>query len=363
VGREGWSAVAFHAFFPSPTDRRNTSCRLAAVNGKPHPPSSAGVPLFWRVFATNAVVLVLAAVVLALSPATISFPVAVTEALVLVVGLTVMLAFNFALLRRAFSPLEALRVLMRGADPLRPGVRAPSDHATPELRAVIVTFNEMVERLEAERRESASRALAAQESERLRIAQELHDEVGQKLTAVMLQLDGLARADPAPAFVAAREGVRESLEEVRVIASRLRPEALDDLGLVSALVALTNSFERAGTMTVQRRIEKALPDLHPNADLVVYRVAQEALTNAVRHGGSDEARLVLRRVRGGVQLEVFDRGAGFDPEQLREGSGIRGMRERALLAGATLELESAPSRGTVVRLRLPADQVAQTTSS
>jgi two-component system sensor histidine kinase UhpB len=314
----------------------------------------AGMPLFWRVFATNAMVLTAAALVLALSPATVSFPVAVAEAAVLAVGLGAMLMLNFALLRRALSPLARLRALMRGADPLRPGTRADIGDATPELRAVTATFNEMVERLEAERRESASRALAAQEGERLRIAQELHDEVGQKLTAVMLQLDGLARAQRAGAVAEAREGVRESLDEVRTIARRLRPEALDDLGLPSALAALTNSLGRAAGMKIERRIDAGLPPLHPDEELVLYRVAQEALTNVLRHAGCREARLDLRRVEGAVQLEVADRGEGFDPLGVPEGAGIRGMRERALLAGAALEIESAEGMGTKVRLLLPA---------
>jgi two-component system, NarL family, sensor histidine kinase UhpB len=324
------------------------------VTGRPDVDRLARVPLFWRVFATNAVVLVAAAVVLVLSPATVSFPVALTEAMVLALGLTAMLALNFALLRRALSPLDALRTLMRGADPLRPGPRARVDGATPELRAVTETFNDMVERLEAERRESAGRALAAQEHERLRIARELHDEVGQKLTAVMLQLDALSRTESATPFVAAREGVRECLEDVRLIARRLRPEALDDLGLPSALAALTNSLERAGEIEIDRRIDKPLSSLHPDAELVVYRVAQEALTNVLRHADCPAARLELRRVEGGVELEVTDGGTGFDPGQVHESAGIRGMRERALLVGRTLEVQSRRGRGTTVTLRVPA---------
>jgi two-component system sensor histidine kinase UhpB len=312
------------------------------------------MPLFWRVFATNALVLALATAVLALSPATVSFPVAVTEAVVLALGLGAMLVLNVALLRRALSPLERLRALMRGADPLRPGARAPVDQAAPELRAVAETFNEMVARLEAERRDSAGRALAAQEGERLRIAQELHDEVGQKLTAVMLQLDGLTRSERGGALVEAREGVRESLEDVRLIARRLRPEALDDLGLTSALAALTNSLGRVGEVTIERRIASSLPPLHPDAELVVYRVAQEALTNALRHADCSALRLELRELEGGVQLEVADTGAGFDSRHVPEGAGIRGMRERALLAGGALEIESAPGAGTTVRLRVSA---------
>jgi len=312
------------------------------------------LPLFWRVFATNALVLAVATAALVLSPATVSFPVALAEAAVLAVGLSAMLALNFALLRRALSPLERLREFMRGADPLHPGKRAPIDDAVPELRAVTETFNEMVARLEAERRESAGRALAAQEDERLRIARELHDEVGQKLMAVMLELDGLSRQQEGPAFEDAREGVRETLEEVRLIARRLRPEALDHLGLPSALAALTNSLRGVGGVRIDRRIDRSLPALPSDVELVVYRVAQEALTNVVRHADSDQAWLVLRRVEGAVELEVVDAGDGFDAARVAEGAGIRGMRERALLVGAELEILSAPRAGTTVRLRCPA---------
>ena len=314
---------------------------------------AAGVPLFWRVFAINALVLAGATVTLALSPATVSSPVALAEVAVLVAGLTAMVGLNFALLRRALSPLERLRAFMRGADPLRPGVRAPVDDAVPELRAVTQTFNEMVERLEAERRESAGRALAAQEGERLRIAQELHDEVGQKLTAVMLQLEGLVRSGAGPAVEEAREGVRESLDDVRFIARRLRPEALDDLGLVSALAELTNSLRRASDVRIVRDIGGALPALAPDVELVVYRVAQEALTNVVRHADCDEARLRVRVLEEVVELEVRDAGSGFDPGEVGEGAGIRGMRERTVLVEGSLTVESAPGEGTVVRLTVP----------
>jgi two-component system sensor histidine kinase UhpB len=312
------------------------------------------LPLFWRVFVMNALVLAVATAVLVLSPATVSSPVALTEAIVLGLGLGAMLVLNYALLRRALSPLDRLRVFMRGVDPLRPGIRAPGDESVPELRAVTAGFNEMIARLESERRDSAGRALAAQEGERLRVARELHDEVGQKLTAVMLQLDTLSRRRDGPALEEAREGVREALEEVRFIARRLRPEALDHLGLVSALTALTNSFRGSTGVRIERRIDRSLPQLGSDAELVLYRVAQEALTNAVRHADSDEARLTLRRVTGGVELEVRDHGRGFEADVVGEGAGIRGMRERAMLVGAELEIGSAPGTGTTVTLRCSA---------
>jgi two-component system, NarL family, sensor histidine kinase UhpB len=320
------------------------------------------MPLFWRVFTTNALVLAMATAALALSPITVSFPVALTEAVVLGLGLAAMLALNFALLRRALSPLDRLQELMRGTDPLRPGTRAAVGDATPELRAVAETFNEMVARLEAERRESATRALAAQEDERLRIARELHDEVGQRLTAVMLQLDSLARVREGRLLEETREGVRESLDEVRVIARRLRPEALDHLGLPSALAALTNSLRGAGGVEVERHLDPLLPSIDPNVELVVYRVSQEALTNVVRHARCSRARLTLRRIANGVELEIADNGRGFHVNAVPEGAGIRGMRERALLVGGELEVVSAPGAGTTLTLRCPSQTGASSTS-
>jgi two-component system, NarL family, sensor histidine kinase UhpB len=314
------------------------------------------VSLLWKVFATNAAVLTVATLLLVISPATVSFPIALAELIVLVAGLTLMLALDLALLRRAFAPLRRLAATMRDVDPLRPGGRAPVVASDPEVTELTEAFNDMLDRVEFERRESARRALAAQEGERLRIARELHDEVGQVLTAVVLQLDGLQRTVGPPQqqdVGETREAVRGSLEEVRGIARRLRPEALDDLGLSSALAALTNEIARVSGLRVQRALSSDVESLSPEAELVVYRVVQEALTNAVRHGGARRASVALRADGAVVELEVRDDGSGFDVAAVPEGAGLRGMRERAVLVGARLELESSPGSGTTVRLRLP----------
>jgi two-component system sensor histidine kinase UhpB len=315
------------------------------------------MPLLWRVFVTNAAVLVAATLVLVLSPATVSFPVALAELVALAGGLTAMLALNLVLLRRAFGPLARLTRFMREVDPLQPGARAAIGPADREVAELALAFNEMIERLETERRESARTALAAQEGERSRIARELHDEVGQTLTAVMLGLERTARrADGAlrEEVAEAREAVRESLGDVREIARRLRPEALDDLGLVSALAALTNDVSRRTGLRIERRVTADLGALGPDDELVVYRVAQEALTNVARHSGARRAWMTLgSNGRGGVELTVRDDGDGFEVGAGDRGAGLRGMRERAVLIGATLELDSRRGRGTIVRLRLP----------
>jgi two-component system, NarL family, sensor histidine kinase UhpB len=295
---------------------------------------------------------VVATVALAVSPATVSFPLALTEAIVLTVGLFVSIVVNFLLLRWATRPLERLTHLMRRVDPLRPGSRLPVDEGTPELVKLGVAFNDMLARLELERRESARRALAAQESERRRLSRELHDEVGQALTGVLLELESATGESSSPHVTEAREGVRASLEAVRAIARHLRPVALDDLGLAAALRGLAVQVARSARFEVERRVESPLPKLSDEEELVVYRIAQEALTNAARHAHAEQVELRLGWRAGALELLVRDDGRGFDPARTAEGAGIRGMRERAVLVGAELWLEASPRWGTEVRLRL-----------
>jgi two-component system sensor histidine kinase UhpB len=309
------------------------------------------VSLFWRIFSLNAAGLVVAAALL-LGPVTVSTPVTPGEAVVVVAGLTALLVANAAVLRMGLAPLARLGGAMATADLLRPGARA-AVAGPAEAAALITTYNTMLDRLEAERATSAARALSAQEGERGRIARELHDEVGQSLTAVLLQLKRVA--DRAPGDLGAevrqaQEATRGSLDEIRRIAGRLRPGVLEELGLLSALRSLATEFTDHG-LSVRREVRGELPPLTGETELVVYRVAQEGLTNTVRHSGADRAELLLGPVADGVELVVRDNGGGVGGT--REGTGIRGMRERALLIGAALTLTTLPSGGTEVRLRVP----------
>jgi two-component system sensor histidine kinase UhpB len=315
-----------------------------------------GMSLATRVFLTNAAVLTAAVVALAVSPVTVSDPVALREGVVLVGALTALLLVNLVLFRRAFTPLVRLTDLMREVDLLAPGRRIPVDRGDVEVAELTLAFNEMLDRLEEERRQSAKRSLGAQEAERRRVAQELHDEVGQSLTAIVLQLDRLARLpadDVRGELGEAREAARASLEEVRQIAQRLRPEALDELGLGSALAALAERVASYGDLSVARRLERSLPPLSSEAEVVVYRVAQEALTNVLRHARASHAVLAVQGDAEGVILRVTDDGSGLDGT--RSGSGIRGMRERALLVGGALEVGTGPEGGAEVRLTVPVE--------
>jgi two-component system sensor histidine kinase UhpB len=331
-----------------------TRTRDRGSRGRPTRPT-----LFRRLFALYAAVLAVAATALVLAPVTVSVPTRLSELAVILFGVVAMLIAYRTLLRRALAPLQRLTDVMRQVDPLAPGQRVAMDEHDAEVAALAAAFNDMLDRIEGERRDSGRRALAAQEAERRRVARELHDEIGQQLTGLLLRSETLARRVPAelrPDVEEMREASRQAAEEVRVIARRLRPEALDELGLQSALLALCTAVGSRTGITVERHLERDLP-LTSEQELVIYRVAQEALTNIARHSGARSAEVWLGRDGddgGGVLLVVRDDGVGLPADAQRRSTGIRGMRERALLAGARLELRLVDPHGTEVRLQLPA---------
>jgi len=320
------------------------------------------VSLLWRVFATNAVVIVAAAIALAATPGHVTFPSSAMEAAAALLMLAAVLTANLLLLRPLFEPLQRLAGLMRKIDLLRPGQRL-SVAGKGEIAVLGSTFNEMLARLEAQRQESVTLTLTAQEDERRRIARNLHDEIGQNLTAVLLQLDSLGkRVSPElrEEFEETVEFVRASLDEVRRVARELRPGVLEDLGLANSLRELCTMFSARAGLRIERRIAPTLPRMSPDAELVIYRVAQESLTNAARHSGATRVELRLDRVPGGVVLRVADNGDGLAPGVVASSvGGLRGMREWALLVGGELDVSSLDSGGVQVRLGVQALEAAE----
>jgi two-component system, NarL family, sensor histidine kinase UhpB len=307
------------------------------------------LPLLWRIFAINAALLVVATLLLALTPVEIHARIAIVEGLDLGIALVVMLAANLVLLRHTLQPIERLVERMRKIDLLQPGQRI-REQGGVEVAELTRTFNEMLDRLETERRESGQRALHAQEAERRRIASGLHDEVGQVLTGVLLRLDD----DET------KEAVRQALDEVRRIARELRPEMLEQLGLVSALTELSRRFAESSGVTVERRFATDLPPLSEDAELAVYRVAQESLTNVARHADAGRVEIALQPGNHSVVLSVTDDGRGLPvaDQYSRNGhGGLRGMRERALLVGGALAIKRSTAGGVEVRLEVPAGEV------
>jgi two-component system sensor histidine kinase UhpB len=319
--------------------------------------SFSRLPLFWRVFIVNTAPLVIGVLLLMFAPVTLHAPIRLTEALILVAGLGVILAANLLLLRPAFASLDRLVHRMHTVDLLRPGQRLPEGGGV-EVAELVRGFNEMLARLEEERHESSRRALAAQEAERLRIARGLHDEVGQILTGVLLQLGSLADAGAAQResdLEEAKQATRQALEEVRRIAHELRPATLEHLGLLSALTELTTKFAHLSGIVIDRRFDSDLPPLSPETELAIYRVAQESLTNVFRHAEASRVEVSLEKGIESVVLRVLDDGHGLDADAPSgDHGGLRGMRERAVLVGGALAIKEGHTGGVEVRLEVPA---------
>ncbi len=245
----------------------------------------------------------------------------------------------------------------------------PKDQPTvggpEEVRRLEQAFREMLDRLEAERLQGASAALEAQERERTRVARDLHDEVNQALTALVMRIEALRiKAPPELQGELAETGsvATQAMEELLTVARALRPTALDDLGLTAALAGLVEDIARQTEIVTAFEVDESAGRFHgldEELQLVTYRVAQEALSNAVRHSGAAHIRVRLMLNEDGLELRVSDDGAGFDsdrpaPSGESAGLGLAGMRERALLVGAVLTVESRPQLGTRVRLLLAA---------
>jgi two-component system sensor histidine kinase UhpB len=282
--------------------------------------------------------------------------------IVLLAIAVVALAIRLLRLKRRFGPLERLIEEMEKVDLGRPGPLLPASidgvGETEEVERIELAFLRMMRRLEAERRRAGSAALQAQEQERARVARDLHDEVNQSLTGLLLRLEAVREAAPpeleaqlADTKALANQAMRELLS----LARQLRPTALDDLGLAAAIAG---QVEQLAHSEIEATIatDGDFSDLGDDAQLVVYRVAQEALSNAARHSGAGRVEVRLRRLDGGgVELAVADNGRGFAFDESEGGLGIAGMRERALLIGGELTIESRPGHGTTVRLTVPGE--------
>ncbi|HEX5929220.1 MAG TPA: sensor histidine kinase [Solirubrobacterales bacterium] len=277
-----------------------------------------------------------------------------------VIGLAlVVLALALALVRerQRLRPLEHLIEEMEKVDLNRPGLPGSIDGIgeTEEVERIELAFLRMMRRLEAERRRAGSAALQAQEEERARVARDLHDEVNQSLTGLLLRLEAAREAAPPELegeLAETKALANQAMRELLSLARQLRPTALDDLGLAAAVAGQVEQLAR-GEIAAEFEADGDFSDLSDDAQLVVYRVAQEALSNAARHAEAKRIEVRLRRLEdGGAELSVADDGRGFAFAESERGLGIGGMRERALLVGGELTIESRPGSGTTVRLRI-----------
>ena len=273
--------------------------------------------------------------------------------------LVTILANNFVL-RRRFAPLESLTRTMEEVDLAVPGTRAqPSDNESADVARLRETFNVMLARLETERVAAASAVLRAQETERARVARDLHDEVNQALAAVSLRLAATAEGAPpefAEELAETQRLATQAMHELLGLARELRPAALDDHGLVPALRTQVRMWGERWGMPAHFAADGTRPLLGEFEQIVAYRVVQEALSNVARHAQASKVKVTVMGCNGTeVKVSVSDDGNGFAPDKLENGrSGVAGMRERALLARARIDVRSVPGEGTTVELTLPA---------
>jgi two-component system sensor histidine kinase UhpB len=277
------------------------------------------------------------------------------EMLVLGLAVVATLLGNWLLLRRRFDPLDQLISTMERLDLAAPNPTAlpPTHPDSAEVRRLDAGFRRMIARLEAERRAAGRAAIEAQERERRRIAQDLHDEVNQALTAVSLRLQATIEQAPPELrreLVETKRLSSQAMEELLTLARQLRPAVLDDHGLLPALHSQVRDFADQTGIHATFNARGTVPRLTQEQQLVIYRVTQESLSNIAQHAGAHKVDVELSFV-GRTVLRICDDGRGFAAGR-NGGLGLSGMRERALLAGGQLSIWSAEGQGTRVELTI-----------
>jgi two-component system, NarL family, sensor histidine kinase UhpB len=330
-----------------------------------------GMPLFYKVLIANSIIVGVGAFVgtwLTLSVGSSQYP---QNLIILALGFTlagVVLSavVNYIVLKAAFLPLQGLQ---KTAAAVRSGDwssrTTPAPFSDPQMDVLGDTFNNMLDTLEARNNELknvASQVIRAQEDERQRIARELHDETAQSLTAVLLKLKLLERANSDGEWKQGLGELREvlvgTMDEVRELSRSLRPPLLDDQGLLAALESYISSLNARLPYRITYHHHgfergKRLPDI---VELVCYRIGQEALTNVLKHANPTTVDFSLTLAPACLELRVKDDGKGFDPALLKRdggGLGVVGMHERAQLVSGDLQINSAPGLGTEVKLSIP----------
>jgi two-component system sensor histidine kinase UhpB len=286
------------------------------------------------------------------------------EFMIIALAIVLTLCTNLWMLQRRFRPLERLIDEIEAIDPAEPSsLELRRSSPVEEIDRLASSFHGLLQRIEEERRRSGQLAMRAQEDERRRLARDLHDEVNQALTAILLRLEALAHETPAeraPEVAELKRLVNQAMDELLNLARQLRPSALDDHGLVPALETQLKRFGARTGVEVRLDTRGDPDDLPEVVQTAIYRVAQEALTNVTRHAGATIVELDLAEEQGGAELRVRDDGGGFDPSVIARNSegptgglGLIGMAERARLVGGELDVRSAPGGGTTITLRVP----------
>ena len=285
------------------------------------------------------------------------------------IGTILSVTINFWIIKNALRPLNELSTLVdrvqKDHSQIDPHFLEPTD---PEIYQLASTLDSLVRQLNERNQELqalSEHAINALEEERRRIALTLHDDTGQALSMLIINLERLENQIPGEEFElkekleATRKLAQQSLANLRMIVYGLRPTILDDLGLVPAIrwYARTN-LEEAGIM-VEIHANGEVEPLPPQLKSTLFRIAQEAINNIVKHSNANQVEIKLSQREKNIQLEVKDDGEGFDLASVREKAlrlqqlGLLGIEERAELAGGDAQLRSVPGGGTKILVRVP----------
>ena len=267
------------------------------------------------------------------------------------------LLLNILMLQRRFSPLDELIRDIEAIDPSDPSSFEAPEEPVQEVERLAHAFANLLERIEAERRRAGRLQLRAQEEERKRVARDLHDEVNQALTAILLRLEALTHVAPPrlrDELAETKTLANQAMEELLQLARQLRPTALDDHGFLPAIEDQLRRFKAQYGIDTSLSTRGDLDHLGNDKQLVLYRVTQEALNNVVRHAKAQTVSVDITRIDGTVALEVADDGAGFVLGEEDRGLGLEGMAERARMVDGQFDIRSVPGRGTTLRLLVPA---------
>ncbi len=309
------------------------------------------MPLYWRLLLGSSATLIVGVILLALSPFEIAATPTGEQLSILALGALGAIIIDAALIGNALTPLATLKESIDEVDGPEE-VSALPVSGTDEVAALTRAYNLMLDRLRAERIRTVRAALRSQEEERARIARELHDEVGQTMTFLLIRLRMKTEELPQelrPEFEQITDAARAALDEVRTISRRLRPGALADLGIGAALESAVEDARHLAGITIELDVTPNL-GADTDRDLVIFRITQEAVTNIVKHARATHVAIHLARAGETMVLTISDDGVGTAGA---DGTGTYSMRERARLVGGTFERISEPGIGTRVVVRIP----------
>lgn len=247
---------------------------------------------------------------------------------------------------------------------MNPADRTDWQQELAELRREQVRLFEQLQHNERHFRGLARSVLRVQEDERRRFARDLHDGIGQTLTALKLRLQAIQAHSAESELSTALALCEQALADTRALSRLMRPQILDDLGLAAALQWLARSSAESGGFAVEVDVDTLPQKLDPDLATLVFRIAQEGMANILKHAEASHVLLRVRQRAGWLQLLLVDDGKGFDPDQAAgkssraEGGGVAGMRERAAMFGADLQIRSEPGAGAQLRLQVALPEAA-----